>query len=172
MDDAGFVLTSYGLTLGAVVVYVIVLLRRARDYPEDGFLRAGPLELDLVKRKAWVMGEAVELLNKEFRLLEFLVERPGRVFSREQLLDGVWGSEIYIDERTVDVHVGRLRKAINIGNRPDIIRTVRSAGYALDAGLTTREICETFAQCGWYRGWPHVEDALEIAKEVFAERAK
>jgi two-component system phosphate regulon response regulator PhoB len=65
-------------------------------------------------------------------LLEFLMERPGRVFSREQLLDGVWGSDIYIDERTVDVHVGRLRKAINRGHAADPIRTVRGAGYALD----------------------------------------
>jgi two-component system phosphate regulon response regulator PhoB len=65
-------------------------------------------------------------------LLEFLMERPGRVFSREQLLDGVWGSDIYIDERTVDVHVGRLRKAINRGHMADPIRTVRGAGYALD----------------------------------------
>jgi two-component system phosphate regulon response regulator PhoB len=60
------------------------------------------------------------------------MERPGRVFSREQLLDGVWGSEVYIDERTVDVHIGRLRKAINRGREPDPIRTVRGAGYALD----------------------------------------
>ncbi|MGC2591427.1 MAG: winged helix-turn-helix domain-containing protein, partial [Xanthobacteraceae bacterium] len=68
----------------------------------------------------------------EFRLLEFLMERPGRVFSREQLLDGVWGSDVYIDERTVDVHVGRLRKALNRGHATDPIRTVRGAGYSLD----------------------------------------
>jgi two-component system phosphate regulon response regulator PhoB len=60
------------------------------------------------------------------------MERPGRVFSREQLLDGVWGSDIYIDERTVDVHVGRLRKALNAGEEDDPIRTVRGSGYALD----------------------------------------
>jgi two-component system phosphate regulon response regulator PhoB len=75
---------------------------------------------------------AVDLGPTEYRLLEFLMERPGRVFSREQLLDGVWGSDIYIDERTVDVHVGRLRKAINRGRKADPIRTVRGAGYALD----------------------------------------
>jgi DNA-binding response OmpR family regulator len=86
-------------------------------------------------------GETVEIILEvehsvsqptEYRLLEFLMERPGRVFSREQLLDGVWGSDIYIDERTVDVHVGRLRKAINRGNLTDPIRTVRGAGYSLD----------------------------------------
>src|SRR6185436_10687165 len=75
-------------------------------------------------------GLAIDLGPTEFRLLEFLMERPGRVFSREQLLNGVWGSEVYIDERTVDVHVGRLRKALNRGRDP--IRTVRGAGYALD----------------------------------------
>ena len=74
----------------------------------------------------------IDLGPTEYRLLEFLMERPGRVFSREQLLDGVWGSDIYIDERTVDVHVGRLRKAINRGHAADPIRTVRGAGYALD----------------------------------------
>ena len=68
----------------------------------------------------------------EFRLLEFLMQSPARVFSREQLLDGVWGSEVYIDERTVDVHVGRLRKALNRDHSSDPIRTVRGSGYALD----------------------------------------
>ena len=77
-------------------------------------------------------GREVELGPTEFRLLEFLMERPGRVFSREQLLDGVWGRDVYIDERTVDVHVGRLRKALNRGRETDPIRTVRGAGYALD----------------------------------------
>jgi len=77
-------------------------------------------------------GHPVELGPTEFRLLEFLMERPGRVFSREQLLDGVWGRDVYIDERTVDVHVGRLRKALNRGHSDDPIRTVRGAGYALD----------------------------------------
>jgi two-component system phosphate regulon response regulator PhoB len=77
-------------------------------------------------------GRPIDLGPTEYRLLEFLMERPGRVFTREQLLDGVWGSDIYIDERTVDVHVGRLRKAINRGNLTDPIRTVRGAGYSLD----------------------------------------
>src|SRR5260370_1142836 len=68
----------------------------------------------------------------EYRLLEFFLEHPGRVFSREQLLDSVWGRDIYIDERTVDVHIGRLRKLLNPGREQDPIRTVRGAGYALD----------------------------------------
>ena len=79
-------------------------------------------------------GQAVHLGPTEFRLLRHFMEHPGRVFSREQLLDAVWGKDVYVEARTVDVHIRRLRKAINDGGRPDIIRTVRSAGYALDVG--------------------------------------
>ena len=75
-------------------------------------------------------GREVRLGPTEYRLLEFLMESPGRVFSRAQLLDGVWGHDVYVDERTVDVHIGRLRKAINRGRDRDPIRTVRGAGYA------------------------------------------
>jgi two-component system phosphate regulon response regulator PhoB len=76
--------------------------------------------------------QEVELGPTEFRLLEYLMQSPGRVFSREQLLNGVWGSDVYIDERTVDVHVGRLRKALSRGREADPIRTVRGAGYSFD----------------------------------------
>jgi two-component system, OmpR family, phosphate regulon response regulator PhoB len=95
--------------------------------------RSSPeLQLDREKKRVSRNGHAIDLGPTEFRLLEFLMERPGRVFSREQLLDGVWGRDVYIDERTVDVHVGRLRKALNRGHADDPIRTVRGAGYALD----------------------------------------
>jgi two-component system phosphate regulon response regulator PhoB len=104
---------------------VRALLRRANPDRVD-------IELDREKKRVSRNGRPVDLGPTEYRLLEFLMERPGRVFSREQLLDGVWGSDIYIDERTVDVHVGRLRKAINRGQTTDPIRTVRGAGYALD----------------------------------------
>jgi two-component system phosphate regulon response regulator PhoB len=77
-------------------------------------------------------GSNIKLGPTEFRLLQTFLKRPQRVFSRAQLLDLVWGSDIYVDERTVDVHVGRLRKALNAGGKKDIIRTIRSAGYALD----------------------------------------
>ena len=77
-------------------------------------------------------GREVHLGPTEFRLLEFLIQHPGRVFSREQLLDAVWGSDVYVEARTVDVHVGRLRKALNRGRATDPIRTVRGAGYALN----------------------------------------
>jgi two-component system phosphate regulon response regulator PhoB len=95
-------------------------------------LTIGDLELDREKKRVSRSSRPVDLGPTEFRLLEFLMERPGRVFSREQLLDGVWGSDVYIDERTVDVHVGRLRKALNRGQGADPIRTVRGAGYSLD----------------------------------------
>ena len=108
------------------------LLRRASPERVATVLTIGDLELDREKKRVSRSGRPVDLGPTEFRLLEFLMERPGRVFSREQLLDGVWGSDVYIDERTVDVHVGRLRKALNRGHGIDPIRTVRGAGYSLD----------------------------------------
>ena len=77
-------------------------------------------------------GRPVHLGPTEFRLLRFLMQHPGRVFSREQLLDSVWGHDVYVEPRTVDVHIRRLRKALNEGTEADIVRTVRSAGYSLD----------------------------------------
>src|SRR6195256_5167971 len=108
------------------------LLRRASPERVAMVLTIGDLELDREKKRVSRASRPIDLGPTEFRLLEYLMERPGRVFSREQLLDGVWGSEVYIDERTVDVHVGRLRKALNLGREADPIRTVRGAGYALD----------------------------------------
>jgi two-component system, OmpR family, phosphate regulon response regulator PhoB len=111
---------------------VRALLRRANPERVAVVLNIGDIEIDREKKRVSRNGRPIDLGPTEYRLLEFLMERPGRVFSREQLLDGVWGSDIYIDERTVDVHVGRLRKAINRGHASDPIRTVRGAGYALD----------------------------------------
>ncbi len=108
------------------------LLRRAKPERTAEILAAGDIELDRVKKRVLRGGRDIELGPTEYRLLEFLMERPGRVFTREQLLDGVWGNDIYIDERTVDVHVGRLRKALNRGRDNDPIRTVRGSGYAFD----------------------------------------
>jgi two-component system phosphate regulon response regulator PhoB len=111
---------------------VSALLRRSAPERVADVLSFGDLALDREKKRVSRAGRAIDLGPTEYRLLEFLMQRPGRVFSREQLLDGVWGSEIYIDERTVDVHVGRLRKALSRGDESDPIRTVRGAGYALD----------------------------------------
>jgi len=115
-----------------LVARIRALLRRARPERLADVLTLGEIELDRVKKRVSRGGRDIELGPTEFRLLEFLMERPGRVFTREQLLDGVWGSEVYIDERTVDVHVGRLRKALNRGREDDPIRTVRGSGYAID----------------------------------------
>ena len=108
------------------------LLRRSRPELMTDVLSAGDIQLNRDTHRVERAGREVHLGPTEFRLLEFLMRTPGRVFSREQLLDGVWGRDVYVDERTVDVHVGRLRKAINRGRVKDPIRTVRGAGYAFD----------------------------------------
>ena len=111
---------------------VRALLRRALPERLADVLSFGDLEVDREKKRVSRSGREVHLGPTEFRLLEFLMENPGRVYTREQLLDGVWGRDIYIDERTVDVHVGRLRRALNRGRAADPIRTVRGAGYSFD----------------------------------------
>ena len=133
-----------GLTTGAddyivkpfsvseLIARVGALLRRASPERVAHRLTYGDITLDREKKRVSRGDRPVELGPTEFRLLEFFMERPGRVFSREQLLDNVWGSEKYIDERTVDVHIGRLRKALIGGNEADPIRTVRGSGYAFD----------------------------------------
>jgi two-component system phosphate regulon response regulator PhoB len=115
-----------------LVARVGALLRRSSPERMANQLQYGDIELDREKKRVSRGGQPIELGPTEFRLLEFLLERPGRVFSRAQLLDGVWGRDVYIDDRTVDVHVGRLRKALNRGKAADPIRTVRGSGYALD----------------------------------------
>ncbi|WP_417670655.1 phosphate regulon transcriptional regulator PhoB [Roseibium sp.] len=111
---------------------VRAILRRASPEVVSSLLRSGDIELDRETHRVRRNAKEVHLGPTEFRLLEFLMTAPGRVFSREQLLDGVWGHDVYVDERTVDVHVGRLRKALNRGKAKDPIRTVRGAGYAFN----------------------------------------
>lgn len=108
------------------------LLRRARPERVASRLSAGDLDLDRETRRVRRGVRDIHLGPTEFRLLDYLMERPGRVFSRSQLLDGVWGQAVEIDERTVDVHVGRLRKSLSRGRERDPIRTVRGAGYSFD----------------------------------------
>ncbi len=133
-----------GLTTGAddyvvkpfsvpeLMARIKAMLRRANPESLSSQLKAGDIDLDRESHRAYRNGRELKLGPTEFRLLEFFLASPGRVFSREQLLDGVWGRDVYVDERTVDVHVGRLRKVINRGRERDPIRTVRGAGYALD----------------------------------------
>lgn len=108
------------------------LLRRVSPNRVSSALEAGDLHLDRSSHRVRRSGRELHLGPTEFRLLEFLMERPGRVFSRAQLLDHVWGMDSEIDERTVDVHVGRLRKAINKPRERDPVRTIRGAGYSFD----------------------------------------
>lgn len=111
---------------------VQALLRRAKPQSLASVLSVGDIQLDREKKRALRAGREIILGPTEFRLLEFLMEHPGRVYTREQVLNGVWGRDIYIDERTVDVHVGRLRKALNRGRGSDPIRTVRGGGYSFN----------------------------------------
>ncbi len=108
------------------------VLRRARPEREDETLKYQDLVMDLASHRVKRNGREVHLGPTEFRLLRHLLENQGRVFSREQLLDMVWGRDVYVEPRTVDVHIRRLRKAINNDEDNDLIRTVRAAGYALD----------------------------------------
>jgi two-component system, OmpR family, phosphate regulon response regulator PhoB len=115
-----------------LVARVRALLRRVKPEHVAAVLRAGDITLDRDTKRVHRGTREIRLGPTEFRLLEFLMQAPGRVFAREQLLDSVWGRDVYIDERTVDVHVGRLRKSINRARDTDPIRTVRGAGYAFD----------------------------------------
>jgi two-component system, OmpR family, phosphate regulon response regulator PhoB len=109
------------------------LMRRAYPEKQAQTLNYEDVELNLQDHRVRRSGEIIHLGPTEFRLLRTLMEKPGRVYSREQLLDRVWGRDVYVEIRTVDVHIRRLRKALNSGQRTDLIRTVRAAGYSLDS---------------------------------------
>src|SRR6218665_4138991 len=109
------------------------VMRRIRPSLAEDVVQDGDIEMDRAAHRVRRAGTEVHLGPTEYRLLDHLIQHPGRVFSREQLLDAVWGSDVYVEARTVDVHVGRLRKALNIADEAaNPIRTVRSAGYSLD----------------------------------------
>jgi two-component system phosphate regulon response regulator PhoB len=127
-DD--YVVKPFSMTeLGARIRAV---LRRIRPGLAEDRVRRGDILIDRVAHRVKRGGAEVHLGPTEFRLLDYLMQHPGRVFSREQLLDAVWGSDVYVEARTVDVHIGRLRKALGATDDNDPIRTVRSAGYSLD----------------------------------------
>ena len=111
---------------------VRALLRRARPERVSSILTLGEIDLDRDARRVRRAGREIHLGPTEFRLLEYFMEKPGRVFSRGQLVENIWGGSVDIDERTVDVHVGRLRKALIRGREKDPIRTVRGTGYSFD----------------------------------------
>jgi len=115
-----------------LVARVRAVMRRARPATDAEHLTFADIVLDLTTYRVQRGGRSLHLGPTEFRLLRHFMEHPGRVYSREQLLDAVWGHNVYVESRTVDVHIRRLRLALNEGDAPDLIRTVRSAGYALD----------------------------------------
>ena len=115
------------------------LLRRVQPENRQDNLSYEDLTMDFAKRRVMRGDRAVHLGPTEFRLLQYLMEKPGVVLSRESLLKLVWGGSIHVELRTVDVHIRRLRRALNEGGEPDIIRTVRSAGYALDSSAADEE---------------------------------
>lgn len=117
-----------------LIARIRAVLRRIRPGLADDRINHGDIVIDRVAHRVRRAGSEVHLGPTEFRLLDHFMQHPGRVFSREQLLDAVWGSDVYVEARTVDVHVGRLRKALNIDGTVNPIRTVRSAGYSLDLG--------------------------------------
>jgi two-component system, OmpR family, phosphate regulon response regulator PhoB len=121
-----------------LVARVRAVMRRARPATDAEHLSFSDVVMDLTTHRVQRAGRSLHLGPTEFRLLRHLMEHPGRVYSREQLLDAVWGRDVYVESRTVDVHIRRLRKALNEGGSPDIIRTVRSAGYALDESLADK----------------------------------
>jgi two-component system phosphate regulon response regulator PhoB len=118
---------------GELIARLRAVIRRVRPTTTAETLRFADVIMDLSAHRVTRATTPVHLGPTEFRLLRFFLERPGRVFSREQLLDAVWGREAEVELRTVDVHIRRLRKALNDSGRTDLVRTVRAAGYALDA---------------------------------------
>lgn len=121
-------------SLPELMARIRAMLRRVQPVPQKGLLQYGDITMDLAAHKVVRGDRPVHLGPTEFRLLQFFMQHPGNVFSREELLNAVWGPDIYVEPRTVDVHIRRLRKALNGDHDLDIIRTVRAAGYALDAG--------------------------------------
>ena len=116
-----------------LIARVRAVLRRIRPALVEDEVAHGDIRIDRAAHRVWRSDQEIHLGPTEFRLLDHLIQHPGRVFSREQLLNAVWGSDVFVEVRTVDVHIGRLRKALNKFQQGDPIRTVRSAGYALDA---------------------------------------
>jgi two-component system phosphate regulon response regulator PhoB len=115
-----------------LVARLRAVIRRAQPDPADNVLRYADLAMDLTAHRVSRSGKPIHLGPTEFRLLRHFLQNPGRVFSREQLLDRVWGHDAELEIRTVDVHIRRLRKALNSAGGNDLLRTVRSVGYALD----------------------------------------
>jgi two-component system phosphate regulon response regulator PhoB len=115
-----------------ILLRVKSLLKRTKPSLVEDVSMFQDLKVDRITRRIYRADKEIKVGPTEFRLLDFLIKSPQRVYSREQLLNNIWGNEINVEARTVDVHIRRLRKAINIEGLPELIRTVRSSGYSLD----------------------------------------
>tara|TARA_E500000178_G_scaffold336116_1_gene373776 strand:+ start:4496 stop:5179 length:684 start_codon:yes stop_codon:yes gene_type:complete len=115
-----------------LIVRVNALLKRAKPNAVEDVVIFEDLKVDRAQKRVFRGEKEVELGPTEFKLIDFLIKNPKRVYSREQLLNNVWGDNVYVESRTIDVHIRRVRKAINIDGKKDLIRTVRSSGYSLD----------------------------------------
>lgn len=123
------------------------VFRRIRPALSNKTLQFNDIVIDIGQHKITRGGREIHLSPTEFSLLRYMMEHPRRVFSREQLLDAVWGQDIYVELRTVDVHIRRLRKGLNYdGKQPDLVRTVRSSGYALEENATGEQYGDAFPE--------------------------
>ena len=116
-----------------LILRIQALLKRVKPSLTEDIASFKDIKIDRLARRVYRGDKEIKLGPTEYNLLNFFIKNPTRVYSREQLLNHVWGNDIYVESRTVDVHIRRLRKAINLDNQDDLIRTVRSAGYALDS---------------------------------------
>jgi|TARA_B100001248_G_scaffold261382_1_gene252395 two-component system phosphate regulon response regulator PhoB len=115
-----------------LIARIKALLRRSSDDSKEMILSYGNIKLDTGSHRVYCCDEEAKLGPREYRILEFLMKNPGRVYSRQQILDNVWGTNVYVTDRTIDVHIRRLRKALSNTEECKVIRTIRSSGYSLD----------------------------------------
>ena len=115
-----------------LIARIKALLRRSSDDSKEMILSYGNIKLDTGSHRVYCGDEEAKLGPREYRILEFLMKNPGRVYSRQQILDNVWGTNVYVTDRTIDVHIRRLRKALSNTEECKVIRTIRSSGYSLD----------------------------------------
>ncbi len=115
-----------------LIARIKALLRRSSDDSREMILSYGNIKLDTGSHRVYCCDEEAKLGPREYRILEFLMKNPGRVYSRQQILDNVWGTNVYVTDRTIDVHIRRLRKALSNTEECKVIRTIRSSGYSLD----------------------------------------
>ncbi len=116
-----------------LIARIKALLKRSKEAPSDVVLTYGNIKMDTGTHRVYCCDEEAKLGPREYRILEFLMQNPGRVYSRQQILDSVWGTNVYVTDRTIDVHIRRLRKALSNTEECKVIRTIRSSGYSLDS---------------------------------------